>query len=485
MAQLANDAIKGFSDEYTFDTSIVQVFPSLASVTAKSALATPLCGCYCWTDEFGTWYHISNDLGDVGFHWLRIGNGALDSPTVAEFTGMMTFCEDYNGKILWPMSVNPRTSYGSDAEMLTAFNTELGAKLAAYGPDGTFWDDNPTVPYHPITDIEFFNEPNDSSWFWGSYPNTDELKLACSDLYARIVISGYDYIRANSDWDGISITAGAVSKGGLQYLTTGECFEKCVFDAIVAHSRTVSSCMNFWSNHPYAQIDYPPDTEKYHGVSNHDSLVNSANEIRAQLDAFGATGVGIRFTEYGWYQSDGHYLPTTGNSWDPSVTGYQKAAYVLRYYMMAMRMGIDLVTIMFDTDSAEPFNGGFLNCNFGSPITYTLYDSGTATKNYNTLLPNPKIVTAISDGTNGYYAYELEPDANNPSDSHIIAIWNVAGSTSKSLTLPAKDYTVYDMLGSTEVIASDGELDLTIGPYPIFVTGVESSDANPWVMIYG
>ena len=91
------------------------------------------------------------------------------------------------------------------------------------------------------------------------------------------------------------------------------------------------------------------------------------------------------------------------------------------------------------------------------------------------MMPNPKILEAISDGTDGYYAYAFDPDALSPRKSPpppVLMVWNVAGP--KTVDLPysrtGAKATVTDMLGnSKEVPVKDGKITVEVGPCPIYV----------------
>ena len=85
-----------------------------------------------------------------------------------------------------------------------------------YGPNGTFWAENPLIPRHPITAYQIWNEPNLRA-YWPSGQNAKSyaklLKAAANgirsvDPYANIVTAGlpdsslskplnvYDYVKA-------------------------------------------------------------------------------------------------------------------------------------------------------------------------------------------------------------------------------------------------------------------------------------------------
>ena len=84
----------------------------------------------------------------------------------------------------------------------------LRVLIGRYGPHGSFWIDNPTLPYMPIRMWQVWNEPNLLP-FWATHPWVasylallrqahDAIKAA--DPGAKVVLGGLD----NYSWDYIS-----------------------------------------------------------------------------------------------------------------------------------------------------------------------------------------------------------------------------------------------------------------------------------------
>jgi hypothetical protein len=55
----------------------------------------------------------------------------------------------------------------------TAFASFVRDAVARYGPHGTFWADNPDLPYRPVRTWQIWNEPNFHS-YWHGKPNARE-----------------------------------------------------------------------------------------------------------------------------------------------------------------------------------------------------------------------------------------------------------------------------------------------------------------------
>jgi hypothetical protein len=99
-------------------------------------------------------------------HWVSLTEGCRTGP---------------NG----PCSITPpRTTYG-----LSIWRSFLAAAVARYGPDGSFWDSHPTVPYRPIGTWQIWNEQNSPGFF---QPRPDPERYANLLRAASEAIHGRD-----------------------------------------------------------------------------------------------------------------------------------------------------------------------------------------------------------------------------------------------------------------------------------------------------
>jgi hypothetical protein len=73
------------------------------------------------------------------------------------------------------------------AEAIDAFKTFTGEVVDRYGPNGTFWTDNPSLPKNPIEVYQILNEQN-SETFFAPKPNAKQ--------YAKILAAAADAIRS-------------------------------------------------------------------------------------------------------------------------------------------------------------------------------------------------------------------------------------------------------------------------------------------------
>jgi hypothetical protein len=96
-------------------------------------------------------------------------------------------------------------TFGSPPADVDAYARFVAALAVRYGPNGSFWVENPTVPKTPIRDWQIWNEPNIKD-FWTKQPSyqaytqllrATRSKLKRADPSARIVLAGL----VNRSWD--------------------------------------------------------------------------------------------------------------------------------------------------------------------------------------------------------------------------------------------------------------------------------------------
>lgn len=96
-------------------------------------------------------------------------------------------------------AINPRDPFPqpTGTQGYARFMTKL---IGRYGPHGTFWSDNPTLPYHPIRTWEIWSEP-DLKYFWLQPWETSYIRLLraahaavkAADPGAHVVLAGLTY----------------------------------------------------------------------------------------------------------------------------------------------------------------------------------------------------------------------------------------------------------------------------------------------------
>jgi hypothetical protein len=444
------------------DTSIVQNFPAIAGIVAKDDPDYPVYGLYTWSSDWASAPAHDDIIADIGFGNIRIAGmssfndemmGNVAASSITPMAGLFTqYRENYltGGYVDW-------TDTDADDEFIADYLTWIDTILGKYGPSGSYFDSHPD-PYKPILEWEIWNEPNlhylvgVTHWQYDDFGHEATIEVK-ADLYARLLIAAYNHIRTNSDWDDVKIVAFSacgVSHGGPAWISA-------VLTNLMEHGDSYDF-FDILSWHPYTH-DVGPDTE--HVLPGyHYSVVNDQAEIQTLLTNAGLGSKPIWWTEVGWPRTTGVYEPLSY-----AVTERQQAAYAARLFIIALRLGVERCHVMFITD-ADNFNGGFIN---GSD---EYYEQADVTKFMSSIMPHPKIVSAVSDGTNGYYAYYINPDVNDTLDN-ILAAWNVEEETDKIISITNDDYLVYDMFGKSRAVrVSNGQIRVHLGPCPIFIKKV-------------
>lgn len=447
------------------DTGTPQNFPPLQDIVRKPPLARSAAGVFTWRNDWDNSKTFTDKFRGVGWKVYRIGSSYDSMLSDEEALNIMRFCDATGAEILYTLMSKQRNQFGSfnnavnDRLFFDHFIGFADAMIGNYGPGGSFWARHPGAPYHPIVYWEIANEPNEHYLLGEPYDQLDEDGKA--DLYARLLLSAYAHIRANPSWASVRVVAGSVSGGGQTRNGQVPSFDEKVHHELAVHG-DASAAYDIWSIHPYVH-DSPPDAEHVITVGGYSySIPNCHAEVRRVMDAHGNQDKPIWFTEIGWHRDSGLY-PENGR--DYHNTERQQAAYVVRLYLIALRLGVEAVHVMMDMD-ADRFNGGF----FHWPPPLTDYESAIAARNFITLLPKPAIVSAFSDGTDGFYAYEIDPDTDVAGDTPLMVVWNVTTPQVVRIPRRAGDHVITDMLGrSIHTVSTGTTMRVKIGPCPIFV----------------
>lgn len=97
------------------------------------------------------WDHYDSVIGQAARNGIRVLATVYSSPTWAE----------------------PTPEYPPLGDALPKFQDFVRASVERYGPNGSFWKDNPDVPKLPITTWQLWNEAN-SKYFWKPEPDIGE-----------------------------------------------------------------------------------------------------------------------------------------------------------------------------------------------------------------------------------------------------------------------------------------------------------------------
>ncbi|MBN2584149.1 MAG: hypothetical protein JXL80_13885 [Planctomycetes bacterium] len=423
-----------------------QQFPPIEQIVKRPAAALPVYGLYAWTGEYS---EHRDSIKKIGLKSMRIG-GPFDDEA------MKMACQD-GIEIMKTLGVRVhgenrnRTFYDSDEAFLKDNVAGIVAFLERYGPDGTFFKDNPDVPKLPITNIEIWNEPNFQYMIPDREPRA-EVEAEREALYTKVIVAAHKAVKTR--WPNVNVLgfgAGGASKGDIRFIK--HVHEK---DAAVAKS------YDALSTHPYT-APVGPDmfyVKPWGGYA----VAPCLAEIRAILAQHGRGDVPIWYTEVGYpiSKEDGGHFATDPKK--PHVSPLLQAAYVCRMYAIALRLGIERVHIMFATDT-DNFNGGFfLRDKSWRPQAYAV---ATMIRT----MPNPKLQAAISDGKDGLFAYRFAPDAAKAADAKpVIMAWNVAGPKTVEIPVGGPQAKVLDMFGHEKAVeVKDGKATIEVGPCPVYV----------------
>jgi hypothetical protein len=199
------------------------------------------------------------------------------------------------------------------------FGDFLATAIGRYGPNGSFWKNNPTVPKVPIVSWQIWNEPNFTAW-WGGKPNAAE--------YAAMLQTVAPMIRA-ADPSAEVVTAGITDSFGTGSIRLGyyvaqlyAAGAKGSFDTLAIHG---------YDETPAGSVD----------------LVQWARSV---MDANGDAAVPIWMTEVGWASSGKPYRFTTDLAGEAADLDSLMGTLVARHEDLNMR---GMVEYLFHDGSSQ------------------------------------------------------------------------------------------------------------------------------------
>lgn len=416
-----------------------QPFPALAAITAAPAPDRPVYGLYIWKNEYAA---LREEIRKVGWKQLRFGGPWDDS--------IMRLVVEDDVEVMKTLGGKRRHEFASDEEFLAAYLALTDAFLTRYGPGGTFFADNPTLPQRPITAVELWNEPN----FHYMIPDRQqraEVEREREALYAKLQLAAHAAIKAK--WPGVRVVgfgAGGASAGDLRFIA----------NVWKQDPERIPKSLDILATHPYVD-PVPPETDALQSWGSF-SITKSLDIIRATTKS---PTMPIWYTEVGWAVSkaDGGHFPTKPGA--VMVSPLLQAAYVSRMYALALRLGVGRVHIMFATDT-DTYNAGFfLRDKSWRPAAH-------AVQTMIRTMPFPKLAAVLNDGADGWYAWTFA-DASDPARPPVTMAFAVAGPREVTLAWDAPAAEVTDMLGAvTQLAAVGGKLTVAIGPCPVYLKPV-------------
>lgn len=428
-----------------------QSLPPLDSIINRPASETPVYGVYSWAEEFA---RAADEVEKIGFRTLRLSGPwstageALDQAAQSGIEVMVTLKATGEPEAF---KKKRRPYYDSDEALIADFQDNIRKFLAEFGTNGRYFADKPYDS--PVKAIELWNEPN----FHYLIPDGEDRasdEAAREKLYAKMIAAGFEAAReADPEMQVVAFAAGGSASGDIRFI-----------EGIHEENEGIVERYDILSTHPYS-MGAPPETQKYRSWGDY-SIANNNAEIRRILKDAGQEDKPIWWTEIGWQFSGEHggQFGDKKNRLDFIVTPDRHAAYVVRLYLWAMRLGVDRVHIMHLHD-ADGFNGGFLE---RSNLEWR--PAAKAVAHLIDVMPNPKLKKSQADGEDGTYIYEFAADHQDPGKGDVIVVWNVEGPREVAVRVDGDAVLLYDLVGNQKTLpVMDGMVEVEAGPYPVYL----------------
>ncbi|MEO0293362.1 MAG: LamG-like jellyroll fold domain-containing protein [candidate division WOR-3 bacterium] len=464
------EQVKDTLAHWKIDLSYTQYLPPLSEILNRPHYDVRQGGLFTWHtiwQDPPSSHRTIEDIDSVGIKTVRVGSYYNTMPRHDEIKNMALSMRNLKMKVLYTLLAKQRYQTGefsSDEQWIDSVLAFVDRMIGTFGPNGSFFKENPDVPYEPVIYWEVWNEPALYYMLGRDYWNAlnEEGK---ADLYARMLMAVYRHIRSKPEWNDVKVVA-------MSLVGTG--FFSLVNDAIIKYGGNPRDYYDIVSFHPY--VGGPPDVENVMidsvtgQVAYRKSVINMTKTLRDLMAKYGVSDKPVWFTEIGWSRYNG-LNPPTGRPYP--VLERQQAAYVVRLYALALRLGIDHVHIMFVSDGDGSNSGFFYTITEHGKLVYRgWYEVAHAVRNFYKVLPAPKIIGALSDGEKGLYAYWMKANENDPNSKTVLMAWNA--ELPMAINFPASnpngDYLLVDMFGNTAIIKpQNGQLEIPIGPYPVYL----------------
>lgn len=441
-----------------------QPLPPIETITARPAPERPVYGLYCWENEYLQYHDFIKKTGWQNFR--------LSGPITDEV--MKRYIQDEAEAMFTMAARSPfrttgetngrwrnRSSFNSDEAFIEAYLNDVDAVIKRYGPGGSFFKENPDLPERPLQYLEIFNEPN----FWyidtaredsaNHYPPKDPEKRKAQEisrckLYAKLLIAAYRRVKDLApSIQVVGMAAGGASGADVPFI-----------EGVFTTDPLVKDSFDILSTHPYVR-PAPPDgfaSNSWGSVS----IAGSTKAIREIMQAAGTQTRPIWWTENNWTifpEQGGTFREAKSKDTTPDL----QAAYLVRGYAWALRLGIERLHYMAVTDT-DGCNAGMLNKD-GS-----LRPAARAVQNMISLMPRPKLLGAVTENIDGIYIYRFAPDFNQEDGNEIIMAWSVTGPKPVELKDLPPEVLITDMTGGTQrSMTENGFLSLDIGPLPVYI----------------
>lgn len=430
--------------------------PPLEAIVAKPAPTRPVYGIYLWGSEYErAWREIEK----MGVRSLRLSGPSFEMDEALKIAArrdmeiMVTLSNNFNT----PGWRNQRKlpEFESEQDYLETLVTTIEVFFQKYGPGGTLYGDDLQCP---IAAVEILNEPNYHYLIPDRQPR-EEVENEREALYAKILPLAHETIsQLPNPLPVVGFACGGGGATRADYRFVEGVYENGGDD--------ISQAYDLFSTHPYTH-GAPPEAAK---IKPWGPVAVSKNtvEMRKLLARHGAGDKPIWWTEVGYEMSQaaGGLFPTDQKKPDTLIESEDiHAAYIIRTYLLAMRLGIDRVHVMHlhDTDN---YNSGLVD-----RATLKWRPAAHAIQNITTRMPNPKLVGAQADGPETFI-YEFISDHSQGEQMKTIVAWNLLGPKTVAIDLPGRADTVsiFDMVGNQQTLSvTNGRVNVEIGPYPVYI----------------
>lgn len=448
-----------------------QPLPPLQNIISRPAPTHPVYGLYEWAE--GTLQN-SEAIKSIGWTNFRLSGPINDAImkfyaendyevmlTIAARTPFAT-AEAPNGP--W----RNRKDYPTDEAFIEAYGKDITKVLELYGPGGKFFKDNPGVPNRPLRHLEIFNEPN--LWYIDTaredkanhYPPKDPAARKAQEqsrqaLYAKLLKASHALVKERwPDVQVVGFAACGVAKTDIPFIRG---VQQLLPDA--------GKYFDILSTHPYIRPT-PPEADQVKPSYSY-SIAGSTAEIRGIMQQMGAAEKAQWWTELNWTITDQAGGAFGAHNTDPRAAGRDlapelQAAYIVRAYAWALRLGVERLHFMSlkDTDGV---NSGFFNKDG------TWRPSSHAVKTMISLMPRPKLMGSDADLADGNCIYRFDADYAKEGLQETVMAWRVKDTARVSIPWPAKQARLTDLVGHSSLIEStDGRIAVTIGPLPVYLS---------------
>ncbi|WP_419230972.1 hypothetical protein [Gordonia sp. CPCC 205515] len=396
-------------------------------------------GLYSWNEIVD----LPRQVNELGLTHYRIGGVMSDR--------VMTFCAENNIDVL--LNFTPevgRASAASDAAFIAAYLKQIDRTMDRFGPGGSFWTQNPTLPSHPIQTVEICNEPNFGYGFVGT-------KQQVADLYAQVLFASYDHIK--SRWPTVTVVGFAA--GGASAAAPG------FLELTLAKLQSANRLDSFDVVAVHIYSDNVPPEQLVKETWGTWVAGESLEECVEVLLKFGVHKP-IWVTEAGYQisQAQGGKFPPDraaahGNG---TVTLEQQAAYTVRLNMAAIRAGMARMYHMFMVDT-DNYNGGW----FDSSPQHGARPVAIAMRHLNESIGQATSMEIILDGRSdsppGPFAYKFHTP-----DTVVTVAWSQIPQELKLPLSGGQQTVVTDMYGKAIATVNGDSYETRLTPNPLLLT---------------